>query len=456
MDQMTYICQELYQRQGKDPKLWRKLLQILRTGSGHNEFLFFIKKIIETEPKNELPLDLLDYVIDNNISSVTSLISTKNFMDSLIKLLRREVGAPVNVQKKVLYLIQKWAMKYQFAQNNISPFGSFYETYQFLKNQGIFFPPVGDDSVVTTYAIIFANEVKDTFPSQISQSFTSQNTHFPSQSQTNKEIQPLQLSFDNVQNNFAYPSFGNQKEEIVDPYEINSNEVQDINGYDINAVDNNYPYNKNINNNNPYVNRNFPNNNQNNNPELHLTQGQYNKVRGVVNIWMWKLNRINFTIDQGQYSSYDMQLRTQIIDIKNKKQQIDSYIVQYNQYKEALHMFVNLEKDIDLTLFRYDQLISGNPVDPFQSSFENTKMAFNFDTYRSPSNSKDRKFIDTEKLKEGLSNVGHKVGNGLYVAGEKMGEGLSYVGEGLKKGGIKIKGAFVGAFEKIRDKWNEK
>lgn len=467
MNQMNNICQELYQNQGKDPKLWRKLLQLLLTGSEHNEFFIFIKKIIETEPRNELPLDLLDYIIDNNISSVTNLVSSKNFLDSLIRLLRTEIGASVDVQKKVLYLIQKWAVKYQPDQNNISPFGSFNETYQFLKSQGIFFPPVGDDSVVTTYATIFANEDKDPFPSQIAQGFPSQNPQafppqnpqaFPSQPLPNKPIQPQQPTFDNIQNNFAYPSLGGEKEEVVDPYETNNNGFQAINEYDINAVDNNYPINKyNNNNKNNFYNNNNGNFSNNNGPELYLTQGEYNKVKNIVNIWMCKLNHINFMIDQGQFSSYDQQLRSQIIELKNTKQQIDSYILQYNQYKEALHMFVNLQKDINLTLFRYDQLLSGNPVDRFQSSFANTAMGSNFYTYYdfSKSRPEDRKFIDTEKLKDGLSNVGHKVGNGLSKAGEKMGEGLSYVGSGLKKGGKKIKGAFVGAFEKLKDKWNE-
>ena len=249
-------------------------------------------------------LDMIEKsIVDNNITSVIVLLSKKEFLDDFLRLLRTDIGAPIDVQKKVLYLLQKWAVRYKASESGISLFPSFNEQYEFLKTQGIFFPPVGDDSVVPTYHRFFIKEeqpVNDLFPKSIivSEPFpknpsndmfpksTIANDTFPMNpnpsdafpkstivtdtfpmNQSSNDTFPMNPSsndtfpkstiptdFNSIPNNFSYPSFGDSKPDNYNPYEIGNNQVQDINSFDINQVDNQFsnnpiPSNNNYNNN---------------------------------------------------------------------------------------------------------------------------------------------------------------------------------------------------------------
>ena len=502
MSQVENLIKQILEVGGNDAKMWRKLLQELLMGSEQSVFVNAIKLSVLSNPNNELALDILDYIVDNNITSVIVLLSKKEFLDDFLRLLRTDIGAPIDVQKKVLYLLQKWAVRYKASESGISLFPSFNEQYEFLKTQGIFFPPVGDDSVVPTYHRFFIKEeqpVNDLFPKSIivsepfpknpsndmfpkstiandtfpmnpnpSDAFPkstivtdtfpmnpSSNDTFPMNPSSNDTFpkSTIPTDFNSIPNNFSYPSFGDSKPDNYNPYEIGNNQVQDINSFDINQVDNQFGnnYNNQPVNNNNIVNSNFQ---QNNEPDLYLTQGEYEKVKNIANAWMNRINHINFMIDQGPYSYYDEQLKTQIEQLRHNRPVTEEYIQHYIRYKEALEIFICIKKDVDLTLNRFSQLQNGQPVDKFKSSFEtcqNSRVCYDFNQGRAP---EQNRLINTEKIKDNLTEVGHKVGSGLSTAGEKIGEGFSYVGHGLKKGGSKIKKTFVGAYEKLKDKWH--
>ena len=505
MSQVENLIKQILEIGGNDPKLWRKLLQELLMGSEQSVFVNAIKLSILSNPNNELALDILDYIVDNNINSVISLLAKKEFLDDFLRLLRTDIGAPIDVQKKVLYLLQKWAVRYKPNESGISVFPMFNEQYEFLKTQGIFFPPVGDDSVVPTYHRFFKEEeqpvnelfpksiivsepfpknpnndtfpnstiVTDTFPMNTNTTFpmnpnpndafpksTIVTDSFPMNPNPNNDFpkSTIPTNFNSIPNNFSYPSFGDSKPDDYNPYNIghSNNQVQDINSFDINRVDNQLGNNYNNQPVNNFYNDNISNNNfqQSNEPDLYLTQGEYEKVKNIANAWMSRINHINFMIDQGPYSYYDEQLKSQIEQLRQNRPVTEEYIQHYRRYKEALEIFVCVKKDVDLTLMRFDQLQNGQPVDTFKSSFEkcqNSRVCYDFNQGRAP---EQNRLINTEKIKDNLSEVGHKVGSGLSTAGEKIGEGFSYVGHGLKKGGTKIKNTFVGAYEKLKDKWH--
>jgi hypothetical protein len=82
-----------------------------------------------------LALDILDFAVQEGKVPVHSVISSKDFLSNLISVLRLR-DAP-EVQVKILYLIQKWGIRFE-TQKDIIP--NFTETYRTLKNNNVIFP----------------------------------------------------------------------------------------------------------------------------------------------------------------------------------------------------------------------------------------------------------------------------------------------------------------------------
>jgi len=90
------------------------------------------KKFKETGFSNHiLLLDLSDYLADFTKTPFINLLATKDFMTCLLLLLK--IKDKSVLQSKVLYLIKKWAGKFQ-AQK------IFADTYNTLVKSGVVFP----------------------------------------------------------------------------------------------------------------------------------------------------------------------------------------------------------------------------------------------------------------------------------------------------------------------------
>ena len=80
-------------------------------------------------------LNVLEFVMDNGNLILSTQISSKTFLSSLLHLLK--CNEHPDIQCKVLFLIEKWGIKYQ-NQKDVLP--NFTETYIALKQNGVVFP----------------------------------------------------------------------------------------------------------------------------------------------------------------------------------------------------------------------------------------------------------------------------------------------------------------------------
>ena len=137
--------ENIYLFDGSDKGNWEYFLTDIKNESYSDKIVASLLDNITNQPKNELNLDIIDYILDFGCPKIISLIAEKKFLDSVLNLLKSETNAGLEIQKKVLYLTQKWAKKF----GNNKELGTFQENYNMLKSFNITFP---DESfVMDTY-----------------------------------------------------------------------------------------------------------------------------------------------------------------------------------------------------------------------------------------------------------------------------------------------------------------
>ena len=115
---------------GKDEKDWITLLKDIESEEDTTEFIKNIQNDITTNSNNELFFDIIDFIVDNCSDKTIKLIAEDNFLYDFISPLKNNVI--VQVQMKIIYLIQKWSNKVNYP--------NFKAKYEFLKSNGIVFP----------------------------------------------------------------------------------------------------------------------------------------------------------------------------------------------------------------------------------------------------------------------------------------------------------------------------
>jgi len=85
-----------------------------------------------------LSLGLLDMLMDKCATSFHKQIGTRDFMQVLIVILNNK-QMQQEIQKKIVYLIQKWGLRFEKQNNKECPL--FFEVYSALKKSGVQFPP---------------------------------------------------------------------------------------------------------------------------------------------------------------------------------------------------------------------------------------------------------------------------------------------------------------------------
>ena len=132
---------------GEDKNIWKNLLHEIIS---NNEMIYFniISKINQSLIDNynvDLALDIIDFIIDYGSNKIIEYISSKKFLKNVSNILSINYNSDISTKKKLIYLIKKWALKYNTNDCN----SNFKEIYNKFKLKKIIFPP--DELIIETY-----------------------------------------------------------------------------------------------------------------------------------------------------------------------------------------------------------------------------------------------------------------------------------------------------------------
>ena len=152
MSQLITILDSIFKANGGTTRQWRNANEILLTHTEEvKKYCAYMKNKIRDLNKNIqlLALDFLDYSIDDGKIPLWTHVGSKEFLTSLVNIYKTRNDQEVQI--KILYLIKKWANKFQ-KYNTIIP--NFTLTYENLKNNDVEFP----DDIESTYEKYLGND----------------------------------------------------------------------------------------------------------------------------------------------------------------------------------------------------------------------------------------------------------------------------------------------------------
>ena len=377
----------LINNNGNQEKYWIDLLFEIEKENYIFDFIIFIQNQL-TISNNELLYDIIDFLVDFSSEKTVKLISKDNFLNTFISRLRKNAGTSINLQKKIIFLIQKWGIKNKNYPN-------FKIKYDFLKKNGIVFPRI-DFKLMTYDKYINVNSFKNNYNRKINQNKTN----------------GCNLTFNNV-------NIGNEnkKYNIIqygNPYLNNSNNNQNI--Y------NDIIYNENTK--DPIYLNNMSSINNN------LSKSLLENPENIKNIWREKIRIYNEYIDEGKYSLNSDKMKEGIYELMENISPMENLIIQYSMINNHLgrHYIVNIRNDMEQTIYRYENLMRNNNVEPFFSSFDGNMKKYNINNpniYNNNNNNSLKK-SKIEMIKNGIYNFGNLIK-------EKSINGYEFVKEQINK-----------------------
>ena len=103
----------IYNSNGINENEWIKLLYQIRSGDleKYKDIILELKKSLIDKNNIELTIDLIDLIIDYGEEQIIKQIANEEFLSNFIELLRENNNLPIYIQKKIVYLVKKWAFK---------------------------------------------------------------------------------------------------------------------------------------------------------------------------------------------------------------------------------------------------------------------------------------------------------------------------------------------------------
>ena len=312
MSKVSSLLEKIFQCKGANIQLWESLKNILQNDNKEIEpFCYLIKRKINNSNKSDtlLALNLLDFAVDTGQMLLWKIIDSKDFLSCIINILKQRLDA--DLQTVALYLIQKWAFKFQ----NYPSIQNSFNTYNTLKKCIINFP---------------------------------------------KEI------------NNSYKDYLNKKVEIkgdqknyIDNSDIINQINKNKNNTNVSAIDKNSlrisrmpsdpnEYLKNIN--IDFINNNF--------------DKKYLRLVSKLNDWAVAIQEINILIDNNINGQNNLKLQPLCENLQKGKEKLNN-IIQSDKINDEklMEISLNVSEDMNMTLNRYDKSKKGQNPGPFLTSF---------------------------------------------------------------------------------------
>jgi len=363
---------------------WMNLFNNIEIEYDIKPFVQYIESELSKNSNNELIYDIIDFIVDFCSENVVKLISQDWFLNSFLSSLKKGTNISVQIQMKIIFLIQKWSL------NNSYNYPNFRNKYEYLKSNSIIFPD--SHFQMKTYDKYFDKKsfIKD-YKSINATDFTFNN--FNQKYDLDSQNESLQNDKLNNQNQYMNNNYNINIITYGNPYSIDINE---------NNNKNNNLNNKNINNNNKSLYPNFPYN--------EILEQSINHPEQIKKKYIEKINLYNNYINE-ENSLNNKKLKEKIYELNNDLPLIENLIEKYSNNHQLLSDFINIRNDIEQTLFRYDNLKNGNQIEPFISSFHGNNKRYriyiNNSNYFDDDN--DEKISKMRVIKNSLYNLGSKI-----------------------------------------------
>ena len=132
---------EILSSDGESKESWNDLLCNIISGNTKTiqETVFYLKQKLITKEKVDLILDIFDFLLNFGSQEIIEQIASKDFLNTILSLLKNKSKSGVNIKKKIIYLTQKWHQKFEKEENQ--GLKGFSDNYNLLKKGGIIFPP---------------------------------------------------------------------------------------------------------------------------------------------------------------------------------------------------------------------------------------------------------------------------------------------------------------------------
>ena len=455
---------------GNNKEAWKNLLNniISNDSNINNDIISNIYQFLIEKTYIEINLDILDFIVQYGSLSMIEIFVKKNLSKQILELLKNNSKSSLNVQKKIIFLIQKWARKYEKEKQQI--YSVFINNYKSLKKAGITFPP--DNFKITTYEKYiseeevqnFINRVKtdneNSFANPFLYEMIETNNKGDKKIFTNESYLKKNLDDDNEENpynqdnkfnnniksnnNFNnnynmnskehlgnnniglneqkshYPKFPSQfKTDIMNNLGKNNDIRQNNNIYPNNNYNRINNYNNNINKNNYH---NFNNNYNYNNNRIIINSKNFNNNFSSQNnnnlndfisykkILGNRLLQLNSWIDEGIYSPNFCKLKEGIIEIINEIPKCENKMNKctMNRDKKGYETYRNMKMDMEQTCSRYEDLVNNRDVEPFSSSFFGNSRQYYFNKRQMFGN---KKISVPNNFNDYYNNINNNYGN---------------------------------------------
>ena len=415
---------KLLNSDGLNKNDWTNLLNNIQKEDNIKTFIDNVQTELDKKINNELLIDIIDFLFDFSFEKTINFISEEIFLESFLSLLKKGNEGNTQIQIKIIYLIQKWAIKDNRNNSNIKI------KYDFLKNNGIVFPQC-DYKMKTYDKYIDKDEFTRIFIDNDNKNSNLNNNNDRNNNNDNEN---------NIENNYESQVDNIKKNNLKTTNELNlnktminnenNNQVQENNIY-INQRNFNFEkgsdFRINVENNNnlfknyiqikPYEEekKNSKNKKNENNDNTFLTGEILNHPEKIKNIWEIKIDKYNKYIDEGKLSNNIIKLKEGINEIIDNLLPMENLITKFtmlNNNKGSDDM-ITIKNDMEQTLYRYNQLMKNKKVEPFISAFNGNKRKYNLNEnliLQEDNNISNYDYsISIERIKNNLINFGSNI-----------------------------------------------